>query len=229
MYKPAVREEVRQLRTEGLTIREIREKMPFIAKGTVSAWIRGIFLAPEQQKRIVDKQLKGREIFVFWNERRRRNSEERMMRARQDAEQLVGRLSLRDLALIGTALFWAEGCKTKHNMVDFVNSDPRMIQLMMKFLREVLQVPDPRIRCRLTIHPGIDEKKTLAYWSEITSIPLVQFHKTYFKVPKGSQRKMHRKLYQGTLRIVVSDTYVRQRIEGLLQVIATMPLSSSPV
>lgn len=219
MYVPHIKQNVRDLRKQGCTIKEIRDQHPFLAKGTVSTWVSDIALTPTQEQRIINKQLAGREIFVAYNAKRKKASEAQLQDAIQKARHLIGTVTIRDLTVIGAALFWAEGTKRARHVIEFVNSDPSMIQLMLRFLRKILGIPENKFRYRLTIHPGIDEDGTLQYWSDITNIPRTQFQKIQQKPPRSSQRKMHNILYRGTLRIVVCDTKARQHPEGLLQAI----------
>lgn len=219
MYAPRIKQKVRELRKQGLTIKEIRDQHPFLAKGTVSIWVSDIALTPTQEQRIINKQLAGKEVFIAYNARRKKASAAQLQDAIQEARRLIGVLGTRDLTVIGAALFWAEGTKRARHVIEFVNSDPNMIQLMLRFLREILGIPESKFRCRLTIHPGIDEDGALQYWSDITNIPRTQFQKTQQKPPRSSQRKMHNILYRGTLRIVVCNTKARQHLEGLLQAI----------
>ena len=67
MYEPAIKAEVRRLRREGYTFKEIKEKFPFLSKSTISNWTKDILLTLDQQKRILDKILKGRLRFIKYN------------------------------------------------------------------------------------------------------------------------------------------------------------------
>jgi hypothetical protein len=97
----------------------------------------------------------------------------------------VGAIDGDKLRVIGAALYWAEGGKYR-NAVAFVNSDPQMIRLMMKFFREVCDVKEEKFRGMLHIHPHLDGEGALGFWSSITGIPSSQFYKTQRAVSKAS-------------------------------------------
>ena len=52
------------------------------------------------------------------------------------------------LKVAGSMLYWAEGT-LKRSTIDFANSDPRMIKLFLKFLREICGVREERLRLYL--------------------------------------------------------------------------------
>ncbi len=133
-----------------------------------------------------------------------------------EAKRKIGKLSKRDLLVAGTALYWAEGYKRGKGTVDFGNSDPKIITLIMRFFRDICKVPEYQFRCAVTIHPGINEKDAIKFWSKVTNISSVQFTKTYIKPPKTSTGKMHNILYKGTLKVRFSDVKVFHKIQGFI-------------
>jgi len=220
MYEPAVKENVKRLRKEGYTFREIREKFPFLAKGTLSEWTRNIVLTPEQEKRILYKQLKGRIKLMEYNKQKHQKAIENAQRIISEAKKEIGKLIRRDLLIAGAALYWAEGSKKSRNTIEFVNSDPRIIVLMMRFFREICQIEESKFRAKLILHPGLNQKEALNFWSSLTKIPLTQFNKVYTKPPKSSTRKMHNILYKGTFALRISDTKKLWRIRGFIEALS---------
>jgi hypothetical protein len=72
------------------------------------------------------------------------------------------------------------------------------------------------LRVHLRIHPDVDEKEAENYWSEITSIPITQFHKTTAKI-SGSGGRKYSKLGQGIATITVCDTDLHYKIMGWIE------------
>lgn len=124
----------------------------------------------------------------------------------------IGPISERELWLIGTALYWAEGGKTKR-MVRFSNGDPRMIQLMMKYFRETCQVPEDKFRGYIHIHESLDHVVAEKYWSSVSDIPLINFYKTYRK-PNPSSKGLRITLPYGVFDVYVADSKLFLKIEG---------------
>jgi hypothetical protein len=97
----------------------------------------------------------------------------------------------RELKTICVTLYWAEGYKTtKSKGIDFANSDPAMIYLFLRFLREICQVDNARIRILLYSHSNDHINQQITYWSSLLSIPKSQFSKPYIaKTSAGLEKK----------------------------------------
>ncbi len=216
MYEPAVRKNVRELRGDGRTFKEILTKFPFLAKGTISRWVEDIALTNEQEKRILNEKLKGQVKFIRYNERKHQEAIENARRTILEGKKEIGKIDKRDLTIAGSALFWGEGSKRERNAIEFVNSDPAAILLMMRFFREILNIEESKFKCGLILHPGLNKEEALNYWSSLAGVPLSQFNKVYVKPPKSSTGKMHNVLYKGTLRIRICDTKNLCRLKGFV-------------
>ena len=91
-----------------------------------------------------------------------------------------------------------------------------MVRLMMRFFREVCRVPEHKFRGAVHIHPHLDAEQARRFWSEMSGIPLVQFHRTQFSVSRASQQKRDT-LPFGTFQIVISDVRYRCAIAGWIE------------
>jgi len=97
------------------------------------------------------------------------------------------RLSLLDqkLKIAGIMLYWAEGAKRNPNYrwytLDFANSDPEMIKLFLKFLREICGISEKKLRVYLYCFDNQDIEELKRYWSKVTNIPSKQFLKPYIR------------------------------------------------
>ena len=76
-----------------------------------------------------------------------------------EASSTVGRVSDRELMLLGAVLYWAEGTKDKpydrRERVAFINSDADVIVMFLRWL-DVMHVPDEHRRYRISIHESAD-------------------------------------------------------------------------
>ncbi len=80
------------------------------------------------------------------------------------------------LFVTGIMLYWGEGDKAlKNNIVRMCNSDPQMIKVYYKFLKNVLKIPTEKIIIRLTLYPDLEEKEYQNLWSKMLGIDLIQF------------------------------------------------------
>ena len=110
------------------------------------------------------------------------------------------------LKIAGIMLYWAEGAKTLkpgRGVVDLTNSDPEMVKLFLKFLREICGVDEKRLRVQLYCYTNQDLEKIKQYWTMTTHIPLSQFIKPY--VREDYSLKCKREMKYGLVHIRYSD------------------------
>ena len=129
---------------------------------------------------------------------------------KEAAKVEVPSLIRENLWLAGLMLYWAEG--NKSGFVGITNSDPKLIKLMMVWFRKVCCISDSKFRTQLHLHSGQNENQIKKFWSKITGIPINQSHKSYIKKEGSGHRK--NKLYNGTIRVSVSDSNLLHRIQG---------------
>lgn len=106
------------------------------------------------------------------------------------------------LKIAGLMLYWAEGGKKSIKGIDFANSDSKMIMLFIKFLRNIYQVNEKRLRIYLYSYNTLPTEELINYWSRITKIPASQFSKPYIR-PKSNL--IHDKMQHGLIHIRYSD------------------------
>ncbi|HSX19009.1 MAG TPA: hypothetical protein VLE91_02625 [Candidatus Saccharimonadales bacterium] len=203
-----------ELRRGGLSYKEILLQIK-VSKDTVSRWCRDIELTEEQKKRLVENKAFGQRRGSIVAAENKRNS--RIMRTKtifKDALKDLGKLSKRDRFMAGIALYAGEGDKTDGHG-GFANSDPKLINFMMHWFRDFCEVPASKFRGAIWLHEGLDEKKAKEYWSKLTGIPIVQFHKTYIAVNKINSRKIRKNIHEyGVFAIKFSDSEKQRRIIG---------------
>ena len=200
----------RKMREEGASIKEITVALG-VAKSSVSVWVREIKLTPQQKRRLSEK---GHALEVIEKRRatRLRNEKARKQEAVDAAAAKICRLSKRELLLFGVAAYWGEGTK-KPNSVEFCNSDPRFIQIMMRFFKDVCSVPRHKFRGRVQLHAHLDAAEAEKYWSRISGIPLAQFQTTAQQRNTASKNKKDT-LPLGTFMIGVYDTGLALKLQG---------------
>ncbi len=119
---------------------------------------------------------------------------------------LKQQLSVKDQILksIGVTLYWGEGYKTGlANAVDFANSDIKMIQLFLRFLRKICGIDETRLRVYVYCYSNQNPPELIRFWSKITGIPKSQFTKPY--VRKDFRLEKKDKMPYGLVHIRYSD------------------------
>lgn len=206
----------KKLRRNGYSLRIIAERTG-CSKSSISKWVRGISLTPIQIARLKSAQDKGRAKAAnhpnspkhVWNKIR-----DSIIKSATD--EFPAQCSPRTLKIVGTALYWAEGSKLNRNVINFSNADPVMIRLMMLFFRRICEVPNLKFRGVVHIHPHLNKEKAERFWSDVSGIPLGQFHKTQISISRASKNKRDT-LPLGTFGIVICDTRIQARIKGWIQ------------
>lgn len=209
--KKLEKDQARTLRKEGYSMNEITRTLG-VAKSSVSLWTGDIELTPRQKQKLSEH---GRSVESVERRRLARLTNERAKRRPyfENAVAEIGEISKKDLFFLGTAFYWGEGAKTNRGTVDFTNSDPRGIQIMMRYFKEICNVPDQKFRGHVILHPHLDALQAERYWSKISGIPCAQFHKTSMQHNKASKNKKD-SLPLGTFSIGIYDTVLHLRIMG---------------
>lgn len=199
-----------ELREDGHSIKSIAKQLA-ASQSNVSLWVRGVTLTEEQSAKLRANThspdvVERRRLSRLKNELAKRNA---VINSAKDA---VGAVSQHELWLIGTALYWAEGGKSR-SVVRFSNSDPKMIQLMIRFFKEICSVNQEKLRAHIHIHEHLDARSAEKYWQKVTGIPKEQFYKTYNK-PNRSSKGVRNSLPYGVCDIYVLDAKLLLQIKG---------------
>ena len=214
MHKDYKVEAIR-LRKQGKTYSEIRKVIP-VSKSTLTLWFLDVKLAQKQQQRITAKRKEAQQKGADAQRAKRlRSTQDIFTKGLAD----IGSLSARELKLVGTALYWAEGSKQKeyHPSVGirFANSDSQMLKFFILWIEKVLKVKRNLLTYEIYIHNThkhrVQELKN--YWSEVFKVEPDLLRGVYFK--KGNiktKRKNIGDLYYGVVRIKVPRSTVQNRI-----------------
>lgn len=124
---------------------------------------------------------------------------------------------------VGLTLWWAEGTKVRvdkrwkntfNYSIELTNTDPKIINLFLKYLRERMSVQNEKIKLQLQIHLGDNQEELESFWEEETGIPRCQFNKTIVR-PVGNKIGKSR----GTCKVRIYDKKLHilllERLENL--------------
>ncbi|HEY1015234.1 MAG TPA: helix-turn-helix domain-containing protein, partial [Herpetosiphonaceae bacterium] len=111
-------------------------------------------------------------------------------------------LTERELFLAGLMLYWGEGAKTQ-SRIALGNTDPAIIKLFMRWVRESLGLAEDRFRAGLYCYPDTDIPQAESYWSGITGIPLSQFYEAQIDTRTNKLAENQGKQPFGTLHVKV--------------------------
>jgi hypothetical protein len=213
--KPIEREAARRLRRdEGRSIREIATMLG-VSVASVSRWTADITLSAEfaealrQRNPAINGRLRGVHM---------QSAAKRTVRlGHQEHGRDLARCTTR-LHLAGCMLHWAEGSK-KRNRVTLTNSDPDLVALFVRFLRECYDVPPDKIALSVNCHlnNGLELAEIEAWWLTRLGLPTASLRKATVNRVSRASRWRRNVLVYGTVSVTVNSTAIVQSIYGAIQ------------
>ncbi len=196
--KKSFRSRAIDLRKKGWSYNVIASKLG-VAKSTLSGWLKEVpYKANETTRRRV------RLGSVKSSETRNKNKINSIKSAKQWGKEDVGKLSQRDLMMLGLGLYIGEGSKL-YEQVRVINSDPDIIKLAMKWFREVCGAGEDNFSIAVHLYPDTSISEAKKFWSDVTDIKLKQFGKTQIDRRLNKSLKKKRKLPYGTAHITIKS------------------------
>jgi len=214
--KDDLRAKAGELRGQGMDLEEIAAALG-VSKSSVSLWVRDL-PRPARLSYAECRKRAAEGAHRYWAAERPLR-EARRVEAREAAAAQIGALSDRELLIAGAIAYWCEGAKSKpHRLaeqVSFINSDPGLILLFLRFLDRV-GVNRSSIRYRVHIHETAEVEAAMRYWAELVGAAAQQFYRPNLK--RGNPRTKRKNVgaeYHGCLqmRVALSSGLYRQ-IEG---------------
>lgn len=217
--RPKAKDDLRaravEMRLEGKSYREISEALG-VSRASCSLWLRDVPLTDEQRAALAARfpsgHGKGGAVI-------RSPSIERAETLKRRSCGEIGLLGDSALFIGGTLLYWAEGSKAKpwnrNIQVSFINSDPGLITVFLRWLR-LLGVSTDRLTYRVSIHETADVRAATEYWARLVGADPDTFRKPTIKRhnPKTVRHKRGEG-YRGCLIIRVrSSTDLYWQVEG---------------
>lgn len=175
------RGEARHLRTEGLLLKEIADRLGVSVK-TAHLYTAGLPVPARARRGGSLEHVRA------MNERRwaphRRQRDIAALQRKLDAARQVGQLDDHTLLLLGAMAYWCEGGKSKpwrpRPKFDFINSDPVIMRIVVRWLR-LLDVPPERWAVRIQIHESADLYAAESYWRHVLGVDDLVFGKAILK------------------------------------------------
>jgi transposase-like protein len=232
--RPNAKDELRaqavQLRTQGRTVPEISAELG-VAKSTAYQWVKQLPLdATVEQGRERRRRHSQHMTDTRWEPHRQARDAERA--AVNDCEVAwVGKLSDREVLLLGATVYWCEGAKAKpwrpnRCQLHFINSDPALVLLFIRFI-EQLGVHRTALHYRLSIHESADIDGAAAGWASVVGVPVETFQRPTPKKHNPSTVRFNTgESYRGCLMVYVPRSRrLYWKVEGVMRGIALATVS----
>jgi len=203
------------LRKEGRSYNEIMNEL-HVAKSTLSGWLSDITLTDQQNidlnNRLKDRVARGRLKTGIALRAKRIVRENRVY---SEAEKEFKEYIKDPFFSVGILLYWAEGAK-KNNFFAFINSDPNMVNLMLKWVKKYFHSEAALLNYRLFIHFPYKNENCEEYWARFLNVSPENFYKTIYKPTPYTVKKNIG--YKGCIRMTIT------RIDVLRKMIAWQKL-----
>ncbi|PIZ00855.1 hypothetical protein COY62_00860 [bacterium (Candidatus Howlettbacteria) CG_4_10_14_0_8_um_filter_40_9] len=193
-----LKEEATNLREKGYSYNMISEKLG-LSKSTLSDWLKEIPFSPNKE---VLKRVKMGQMKSAISKQNKRIAQ--IKEKKEEAKIEIGRLSIRDLLILGVGIYLGEGTKLNES-IRIINSDPDIIRLSVWWFREICKLKNENINPCVHIYPDIDQKQAESYWSKIIGVPVSNFGKTQIDKRIGKSGKKNRKLLFGTVHLYIKS------------------------
>ncbi len=192
-----------------------------VAKSTVYGWTHHVEFMQVQQAALRERLRISRvPNYVRMTEakQRLRSVEDTAINAEAGRTVQDAQLTDNGWKLILAVLFWCEGQKDTGEGIKFINSDPQMVRLFLHILRTQFPLQESKFRALLHLHDYHDEQEQLKFWSDVTRIPISQFHRSYRKPHTG---KNTRDGYPGCISIRYSDVRLAKTLKMIYSTVGT--------
>lgn len=185
-----------EMRSHGWSYSDISQELG-VPKSTLSGWLGAL---PYTPNKTVQKRIKTGQGTYGVRRQKERIIETASLNAQGKRE--LGTISKRDLWILGLGLWLGEGSKTLEQ-IRLVNSNPDIIRIFIKWLREICQLSTLNITVAMHLYPDSDETECKQYWMNITQLPEDQFRKTQIDKRLNKQVSKIGKNKFGTLHVTV--------------------------
>jgi predicted transcriptional regulator len=224
--KDSERAKARELRQQGLGYNEIAAELG-VSKSSVSLWVRDL-PRPEPLSYEECRRRAAQGVRRYWAAERPVREAQREAASAAAAAQ-IGKLDDREVLIAGAIAYWCEGSKNKpyrrSDRVVFMNSDPALIGLFVRFL-DVAGIPREHLIYQVQIHETADVDAAQTFWLNVTGADRAQFRRPTLK--RHNPRTVRKNVgpdYHGCLRLEVRrSTVLYRQIEGW----ATAAMAAAP-
>lgn len=215
MYRTEDRRRVIEMRLKGMSYSQIRSVVS-VSKSTLSLWLKDYPLTAKQTNLLNNLRKEKLAVYKeYW--RNKREADLEMICA--ENRHIVGKLSKRDILMVGIGLYWGEGRKGGRQ-ISISNTDPGMIRFYLKWLSVCFGVDknNKRLRFLLHIYSDMNYKEERAFWTQKLGINESQFTKPYIKKSKLTNLDS-RGFGHGTCMVYYTDAKMKTLVRAYIRLL----------
>lgn len=201
------------LRRKGFSYQEILKIIP-VGKGTISRWCRNIPLTEKQKERLREKK-RNTPLIRQLMENCIQSKKEAKSWAKEKIKYLTNCDKEALLLISGILLYWAEGTR-REKYLEFTNTDPKIIKLMMEFFKKVLEIPESKFKIVVRISENGDVEKAKDFWLKITGLKKENLRTPELLKSNPNSKTLQKHPY-GMCRIVINNVSLLRKMLALIQ------------
>ncbi len=210
------KEKAIKLRKLGKSYIEIEKELK-VPRSTLSAWFGKQNWSKDIAKKLTDKakihhtirlqelnRIRGGHLIELYNQ------------AEREAVEEFELLKYHPLFIAGLMIYWGEGNKSSKNRCSIANTEPLMIKLFVRFLKDICGFRSPKIKAWILLYPDLDENVCKNYWVDNAALNMLDFHKSI--VIEGKHKT--KRLSYGVCSVGVSSAYLKRKMMKWIDMLA---------
>ena len=219
MHMKTVSEEVVILRKRGKTYREICIKLgKEIPRSTLSYWCKNVSLPRSYQEKLRKLNKKSRtKALVTRRSIKKAVQDTLWQRNKSLIDKYEDEIDMKKIAL--AALYLGEGSKKGHRGLALGSSDPKIIKIYIRLLRDVYGIGINKLRARISYRADQDIADLHRFWSKVSNIPVSSFYITK-PDPRTIGKVTKSKNYKGTCAVYCAGTTHQLELEAVAEMMA---------
>ncbi len=204
------------MRRRGKSYSKIAKELG-VPKSTLSNWFSDLNWSRELKDKLTDKaRYTSKRKFLRVVRQRSKYWENKRKISKEEARTAFPSLMKDPLFISGISIYWGEGdSKLSNGKLRISNTDPKMIVVFIRFLKETLAVSNDKIRIGIILYPDLNEEKCLDFWQKKAKIPNRQFHKTQFIAGKHPTKRSE----WGICMVSVCDRMVKEKVGAWIEML----------
>lgn len=212
-----------KFRRDGWSVKDIAKELK-VSRGSVSMWCQGIELTQSQKEKLKVKQIAagqtGRQKGAEMNRQKRLKA---VNDARVWAEKHIQQIDNKNLFFLGLGIYWGEGVKSRSGQATVVNSDQRILKIMIHWFKECLHVDASEFRPYVYIASQHKSRENIImkYWVDTLNLPAEQFKSPMYLEQRQKKQYENHDTYYGVVALrVAKSTNLKYRILALLETVS---------
>lgn len=113
-------------------------------------------------------------------------------------------------------IYWGEGNKLSKYRCGIANTEPRIIKIFIRFLREIGKIDEDKIKVWILLYPDLNDDVCKKYWAETIGLKQNNFSNSVIIQGKSKVRRLN----YGVCNVGFHARYFKEKMLTWLQLVA---------